>query len=302
MDYNIERHPAGYPWRRRFPGAERLSRGEGFAAYSAETSGRWWIIVDEGSIADFLDEEDLAACVLIEEFDDASRWRQRCAEVQGRPAAVRAQSTLLRYLDAMPELIVARCAERGLRTISERDHLQPWTAELLARLAPRSHEVKTAARLEYQEHLPRVGAVDIALVNAEAKPIFLELKCGAKADSLGPCVWDLLKLAVTIAAGDCSAGYLIAASHERWFAEKKLGTELLGATTWTAPELAETYASWWRHWEKAGDPPILRVPYSGSTEPLGVANFELDGVECSLRVARVHVDPGRWYDWIPFLT
>lgn len=62
------RHPLGYKVLDAFPNA-RLRQGfEGGAVYLAERDGKPYIIVDEGTMADFLDEED-EQLVQVIEFD-----------------------------------------------------------------------------------------------------------------------------------------------------------------------------------------------------------------------------------------
>jgi hypothetical protein len=66
------RHPFGYKVRDAFPNA-RLRQGfEGGAVYLAERGGKPYIIVDDGTMTDFLGEEDTALLeqlVQVIEFD-----------------------------------------------------------------------------------------------------------------------------------------------------------------------------------------------------------------------------------------
>ena len=70
----IERHAAGYPWRKRFPHARRVTALEGGAVYAAEGEGAYWLIKDEGTMADFLDPDEdadlLASLVALARYDD----------------------------------------------------------------------------------------------------------------------------------------------------------------------------------------------------------------------------------------
>jgi hypothetical protein len=73
-----ERHPYGYPWRKRFPDAHVVVRFEGGAVYAAVDSDGFWLIRDEGTLADLLDPvEDadvLARLVSVQHLDDKADW------------------------------------------------------------------------------------------------------------------------------------------------------------------------------------------------------------------------------------
>ena len=68
----VERHPYKYNYNERFP-EKRLVKGfMGGAIYAAEASGKFYIIEDEGTMADFLlpeDEDLLDMLIRIKEFD-----------------------------------------------------------------------------------------------------------------------------------------------------------------------------------------------------------------------------------------
>lgn len=70
----VERHPQGYPWRERFPHARQVVGFEGGAVYEAEGEGAYWLIKDEGTMADFLDPDEdadlLASLVALERYAD----------------------------------------------------------------------------------------------------------------------------------------------------------------------------------------------------------------------------------------
>ncbi len=69
-----EHHPFGYRWHERFPNATRVAGFEGGAVFAADAEGAFWLIKDEGTMADFLDSvEDadlLARLVTLERFTD----------------------------------------------------------------------------------------------------------------------------------------------------------------------------------------------------------------------------------------
>lgn len=83
-----ERHPWGYRWHERFPNAARVEAFEGGAVYAAQTDGAWWLITDEGTLADFLDDHEdadlLAQLIRIERFDDRDAWEAAIAAVHAR--------------------------------------------------------------------------------------------------------------------------------------------------------------------------------------------------------------------------
>ncbi|MGB1286790.1 MAG: hypothetical protein ACPG7F_09680 [Aggregatilineales bacterium] len=53
-----ESHPWNYNWNRRFPENEMVFLFEGSALFSAEKDGKYYLISDNGTMADFLDEND----------------------------------------------------------------------------------------------------------------------------------------------------------------------------------------------------------------------------------------------------
>lgn len=74
----VERHPSGYPWSSRFPDHEVVFRAEGGAVYSARGEEAYWLITDEGTLADLLDPDDadlLTSLIKLEKFDDHADWR-----------------------------------------------------------------------------------------------------------------------------------------------------------------------------------------------------------------------------------
>jgi hypothetical protein len=74
----LERHPYDYPWRKRFPDAYVVVGFEGGAVYAAVDSDGYWLIRDEGTLADLLDPvEDadvLARLVSVQHFDHKAAW------------------------------------------------------------------------------------------------------------------------------------------------------------------------------------------------------------------------------------
>lgn len=70
----VERHPSHYQWHRRFPDARQVAGFEGGAVYEAENEGAYWLIKDEGTLADFLDPDEdadlLASLVSLDRYAD----------------------------------------------------------------------------------------------------------------------------------------------------------------------------------------------------------------------------------------
>jgi hypothetical protein len=76
----VERHPYKFDIYGQFPNAREFRGWEGGCAFRAERDGRPFLIIDEGTMADFLDENDptdgdtLNCLVSVIEFeDDAER-------------------------------------------------------------------------------------------------------------------------------------------------------------------------------------------------------------------------------------
>jgi hypothetical protein len=138
-------------------------------------------------------------------------------------------------------------------------------------------EFATSVGVSYPAHWPRLGGVDIALVVPGTAPAFLELKCGTSSDALGPCAWDLLKLALATRQGDCAVGYLMAATRQKWWRAPSRGVEFFSPSAWSASEIRDRYGDWFRQWEGRGDPPPMKVPVAGRTEPFTSVHFDIDG-------------------------
>ena len=96
---DVEQHPAGYEWSARFPEYERLLAGEGWVMFTARGEGAWWLVFDEGTLADFLDPvEDaalLATLVRLERFDDRRAWEAAVVDLRRRGVATR---RMVKYL------------------------------------------------------------------------------------------------------------------------------------------------------------------------------------------------------------
>jgi hypothetical protein len=309
--HSIERHSADYPWHERIPTAEKILAVEGGATYAVDDAeGAWWLIGDEAATGDLLPDEDESLSgilVKIERFSDREEWVQARAAQAGLRLNVRTSGSVLpAYLDAMAELIPRRSEELGLTGINERDHLQPWSVEILEDLSPtdrsRFHRIRfdTGNKPTFPEHWPRVGAIDISIREESAPPVALELKAGASHEALGHCGWDLLKLALTLRMGECSSGYLVAATKVQWFDEGRLGTEVFADATWTAIDVRDRCSAWFIDYEKRNDPPLKKIPMRGTVEAYDGRDFEIAGVPWRLAISEVKVEPTGWYDWEEF--
>jgi len=68
----ISKHPFRYNYRELYPDAKMIGEFEGGAIYKAEKNDKYYLIIDEGTMADFLDEDDkdlLNQLVKIIEFE-----------------------------------------------------------------------------------------------------------------------------------------------------------------------------------------------------------------------------------------
>lgn len=135
-------------------------------------------------------------------------------------------------------------------------------------------------------------------------PVFIELKAGAGKDSLGPCIWDVLKLATALKTGSCSSAYLVAAAPQaRWASSASDGVELFAASQVSAADVRDRYPSWWSFWERDTGGRPTRVPVALRTELVDVVPFrtaaEGDAGDWALKVASVHSVQagGEWLSW-----
>ncbi len=84
----MEHHPVGYAWRERFPEAQRVAAFEGGAVYGAHAEGGYWLIRDEGTLADLLDlerdKELLSRLITLEPFEDHNKWERAVEALRKR--------------------------------------------------------------------------------------------------------------------------------------------------------------------------------------------------------------------------
>lgn len=82
---NVEHHPAGYPWTdRAFREIRVLARGEGSAIYAAEGESALWIVKDEGTLADFLPEDEHGGLIRLERYEDDQAWARAASFIVER--------------------------------------------------------------------------------------------------------------------------------------------------------------------------------------------------------------------------
>jgi hypothetical protein len=85
----ITKHPFGYNYTELFPNVKMIGGFEGGAIYKAFKDEKHYLIIDEGTLADFLDEDDqdlLDQLVKVIEFETEKELNQYLKE---RYAAIR---------------------------------------------------------------------------------------------------------------------------------------------------------------------------------------------------------------------
>jgi hypothetical protein len=81
----VKSYPVDYPLDERFPDRRELAGFEGGKLYVSEKNGKYFIITDEGTLADFLLPEDdnlLSSLVRIYEFESEAE-RERYIQDRG---------------------------------------------------------------------------------------------------------------------------------------------------------------------------------------------------------------------------
>lgn len=76
----IESFHHGWNVRGRFPDAKLVYAWECGVSYTAETNGKFYLIIDEGTLADFMDDPLLDDLVKVYEFDteqERTEWANR---------------------------------------------------------------------------------------------------------------------------------------------------------------------------------------------------------------------------------
>jgi len=83
----ISKHPIGFNYRNKFPDAELIGGFEGGAIYKALKDAKHYLIIDEGTLADFLDEDDrdlFNQLIKIIEFETEEELNQYLWERYGK--------------------------------------------------------------------------------------------------------------------------------------------------------------------------------------------------------------------------
>jgi hypothetical protein len=204
---------------------------------------------------------------------------------------------------------IARRIEQGAPDrLAERDLERACVAVLRERaVAPVS--VWQQGDHGLRERWPCLGPVDLCVGDPSEPPAFVELTCGSGSDALGPCAWDLVKLAVALDAGTASAGFLIAATTAARWERLIRGSELLEGGEWHASCIRAHFRDWWRHWQKDGGAgcadgyrPPSEVPSSFATSLVHRQPLVVGGTAWEIRVAEVVVTdpaPHRWQRIVP---
>lgn len=309
----IERHPIGYDWSARFPDAVLVRGFEGGAQYSAEAGGLHWLITDEGTLADLLDDTEdadlLGQLISIRAFKSEDE-RQATLDDVGKSPVERLDGLIARLMRDAAPAVSASADEAGRDYAREDKDLQPsFDAAMAERLPGTGYRagISTERACDFPDHFPYVGHVDATLVAEESREasmpgnVWVELKCHPDTDTLHACAWDAVKCAVGLSQVSASSAYLIAGVPVSFWDRAALGAELFDGGQWEAAELRTRFASSFRKWERGRAQPT-RVPARIQTVPVGEpAGFTVAGTPWALRAVRVTVESRpEWFDWERF--
>ena len=198
----------------------------------------------------------------------------------------------------------SHCAEKALSHANERDHLDRVCKQVAKRLAPTWSPDASVGPYGFGDKLGWVGLglVDLVFRRPDRLPTFLELKCGAGKHTLSACVWDAVKLAAGLLAGNAEAGYLLAGAPLAQWQKPILGAQLFDSRAWwtSSNEIRGAYSMWWWKWQNEPNIPG-RVAATFHTKKLGSFPFQIAGAPWELRLARIeaHAD---WEDWQPLTS
>ena len=206
----------------------------------------------------------------------------------------------------------SHCAEKALSYAGEQKDLDPVCKQVAKRLAPTWSPAASVGPFAFGDKLGWVGLglVDLVFRWPDRLPTFLELKCGSDENCLAFCVWDAVKLATGVLAGNAEAGYLLAGAPLAQWQRPILGTQLFDSRAWrtSSPEIRGDYSRWWWKWQterKKGLPNFHipgRVAATFDTKKLGSFPFQIAGTPWELRLARVEPAPGDWEHWQPLTS
>jgi hypothetical protein len=321
----VERHPFRYPWRERFPEARQVAGCKGGAVYEAEGENAYWLIKDEGTMADFLDPDEdadlLASLVSLERYRDRGSRDAAAAQcsadartpptVGERAAVATRREELLaeaeRLFRGAAELAAVRLTElalaEGLPTLKE-PHLQAKLKEALKDCASTARpppSVSPSLRHGLEPEWPRLGTFDISLRWAGVD-VFGEVKCGEDELTLSACGWDAAKEAFCLQHGVGAGMLLVAAAPEGMWEAPGLGVELFSDHEWDMADIRTRYAAGFRKWEHDGYKPDYVFRRLRTFEVSRTDSFDVAGTDWLIRVARVEAVDGERMDWVPFLS
>jgi hypothetical protein len=83
----ITKHPFGFNYKDIYPEAKMIGGFEGGAIHKATKKGKYYLIIDEGTMADFLDDDDrdlLDELVQIIEFESESKLNNYLKKHHGK--------------------------------------------------------------------------------------------------------------------------------------------------------------------------------------------------------------------------
>lgn len=83
----ITKHPVGFNYKEIYSNPKMIGGFEGGAIYKAAKEGKYFLIIDEGTLSDFLDEDDqdlLDQLVKIIEFETEEELNNYLEERSGR--------------------------------------------------------------------------------------------------------------------------------------------------------------------------------------------------------------------------
>lgn len=197
------------------------------------------------------------------------------------------------------------CSELAIGHATESKHLDPTCKRVAKRLAPTWSPIASVGPYGFGDKLGWIGLgnVDVVFRRPDLLPTFLELKCGAKSDSLGPCVWDAVKVAAGVLAGNAEAGYLLAGAPLAQWQKPILGAQLFDSRAWrtSGSEIRGAYSGWWWMWQKGPHIPG-RVAATFHTKKLDSFRFQIAGTPWELRLAKVEPARPDWEDWQPLTS
>jgi hypothetical protein len=167
-------------------------------------------------------------------------------------------------------------------------------------LYARLRAAETGCAVDAAEHSvelkewPGVGPVDLVVRTPIGDPlVFVEFKWGQGV--LYNCVWDLAKMAVTVARGAAHRACLVAGAPDSDWADA-LGSELFETGAWTAADLLSRYRQHWEFWRTAVKTRPVLLPVEIQTANPAREALRVAGESWSLRAIDVDASPEDWLD------